>query len=1055
MLKRLDGLTKAEHYMATAQIQRGTGNVEREQRRQKRIQQEAQYRKWLSSPNSSTNQATASDARHGDTSMWLVRGQIYEAWKSSGTLLWITGKPGAGKTVICSTVIKDLQDSLRSSRSTAALAYFYCDFRDTTKQSYRAFLGSLLIDLSTQSDESEDILRRLYSKYKGGSQEAAADDPKPPEVDDLKRCLKEMLEIQSEATKYIIVDALDEMPNYGVSSSREKTLELMSWLVDLRLSGLRLCVTSRPEDDIGQVLESLASHQIALDEEKEHRKNITCLIRSIVETNRRMQRWSNTIKEEVISVLSEKADGMFRYASYQLDVLCEVPMSAIQSTLKSLPTTLYESYESTLERISKEKRVYAHRLFQCLSFSTRPLYVEELAEVLAVSLDEEVPTYHDDWRSNDAEGVVLSTCPGSFIQVINEDSDPDVDSDPDSKEAPRRIVQFAHFSVKEFLTSDQLANSKSEISRFHVLPESSHAVLAKACLAILLRPDPAASPSTGPDLETYATQSWDTHARFEDVPTSLLKAMKLLFDPTEPYFAAWARRREDTLWRPGTPLYFAALCGLPSIVEHILASGSHDIDAEGGYHRTAFFAALEAWSLAVIRLLLDHGADVNAKGVSGGALLAAVRNREFDIVLLLLDRGANIHASYSKYHKTALHVAVLGGKADMIQLLLDHGADVNATGGKYNDTALQTAVLDGDFDTTCLLLNRGADANALGGRYGRTALHVAVSSGELDMVQLLLDRGADANTAGGRGRTALEEAVLKGKLDMAQLLLDRGADVDAPGAGSFDDAVMRFLPPLLDTATNAPGGGALRTAVLSSKLDMVELLLDRGASINPMDYQYHSGTVLETAAVSGKLDMVRLLLDRGGDVNVPEGRALCSAMLSNKLDMVQLLLDRGADINGTFSWPWSDDSVALLKAASSCGLDMVQLLLDRGADINVQCGSHGNVLQVVAYNGKTDIVRLILDRGFDVNTRGGKFGTALIGASHHGNLDVVQLLLAHGADTSIRSEEYGTAMEAAQASEDWEMDEWTRTAIVELLSSAPQDATRVAPPNGGAGSSTQ
>ncbi|KAI0272335.1 hypothetical protein BC834DRAFT_856327 [Gloeopeniophorella convolvens] len=72
MLKQLDKLTKAEHYMATAQIQRGTAIVEREQRRQERTD--------------------ASDARHEDTSMWLVRGKVYEAWKSSGTLLWITGK---------------------------------------------------------------------------------------------------------------------------------------------------------------------------------------------------------------------------------------------------------------------------------------------------------------------------------------------------------------------------------------------------------------------------------------------------------------------------------------------------------------------------------------------------------------------------------------------------------------------------------------------------------------------------------------------------------------------------------------------------------------------------------------------------------------------------------------------------------------------------------------------------------------------------------------------------------------------------------------------------
>ncbi|KAI0264844.1 hypothetical protein BC834DRAFT_970413 [Gloeopeniophorella convolvens] len=471
MLKRLDELTKVEHLMATAETRRDIAIVKREQRRQERMQRAERYQKWLSVPNSSTNQATASEARYSDTSMWLVRGQAYEEWKSSGTLLWVTGKPGAGKTVICSTVIKDLQDSLRSSGSSTTLAYFYCDFRDTNKQSYRSLLGSLLIDLSTQSDVSDNLLHDLFSKYEDGSRE--------PDANDLMDCLKEML-VQSDGTRYIVVDALDEMPNYGVSSSRAKSLELVSNLMSLGLSGLQICITSRPEDDIGHVLRPLTHRQVVIDQEKRHHDDITRLIRSVIESNPKTRAWGEAIREEVIGALSEKADGMFRYVSCQLDTLCECPMSKIRPTLKSLPTTLHATYEATLERISEEKWDYAHRLFQCLSFSTRPLYVEELAEVLAVSLDEEIPTYHNDWRSDDPESVVLSTCPGNFIQVITEHQW--------HHSSPQRIVQFTHFSVKEFLASDPLSHSKANVSRFRVLPGPSHAVLARTCLGILLRP---------------------------------------------------------------------------------------------------------------------------------------------------------------------------------------------------------------------------------------------------------------------------------------------------------------------------------------------------------------------------------------------------------------------------------------------------------------------------------------------------------------------------------------------------------------------------------------
>ncbi|KAI0259516.1 hypothetical protein BC834DRAFT_905912 [Gloeopeniophorella convolvens] len=219
----------------------------------------------------------------------------------------------------------------------------------------------------------------------------------------------------------------------------------------------------------------------------------------------------------------------FRYVSCQLDTLCECPISKIRSTLKSLPTTLHATYEARLERISEEKWDHVHWLFQCLSVSTRPLRVPELGEVLAVSLDEEIPAYHNDWRSNDSEIP--------------------------RRRKTRRVVQFTHFSVKKFLISDQLTHSKANISRFHILPGPSHAVLAKTYLGILLRPNDAAAVGRitsidRPHLNYYATHFRDEHALFED-----------------PYFTAWAHSgRELGPHQPGAPLYFAALCGLPSIV---------------------------------------------------------------------------------------------------------------------------------------------------------------------------------------------------------------------------------------------------------------------------------------------------------------------------------------------------------------------------------------------------------------------------------------------------------------------------------------------------------
>ncbi|KAI0272341.1 ankyrin repeat-containing domain protein, partial [Gloeopeniophorella convolvens] len=202
----------------------------------------------------------------------------------------------------------------------------------------------------------------------------------------------------------------------------------------------------------------------------------------------------------------------------------------------------------------------------------------------------------------------------------------------------------------------------------------------------------------------------------------------------------------------------------------------------------------------------------------------------------------------------------------------------------------------------------------------------------------------------------------------------------------------------------------------------------------------HHGTPPLAAAEACSLTAIGILLDHGADINARGGKYQSSvlqlAVSTDNLDMVQLLLDRGANVNAL----GGEYGSALHEAASIGNLDMVQLLLDHGADINVQGGLYGNMLQAAACNkkGETDIVQFFLDRGFNVDAQGGEFGTALIGAS-----------------TKETSERYGTALEAVQASDSMDMSPWARGAIVKLLSSVLQDATRIVLPDGGAGSSSQ
>ena len=183
------------------------------------------------------------------------------------------------------------------------MGYYYFDFRDTTKQDIRGLLASLLAQLCAKSDSCYDILSELYSKNDAGSQQ--------PNNHSLTECLKKMIQLPRQPVIYIIVDALDECPNSGFpTTAREKVLDLFEDLLESNLPNLRICVTSRPEVDIRDVLASLSSHHISLHDETGQKNDILEYISSVVTTDRKMRRWRSEDRQLVINTLSAKADGM-------------------------------------------------------------------------------------------------------------------------------------------------------------------------------------------------------------------------------------------------------------------------------------------------------------------------------------------------------------------------------------------------------------------------------------------------------------------------------------------------------------------------------------------------------------------------------------------------------------------------------------------------------------------------------------------------------------------------------------------------------------------------
>jgi hypothetical protein len=211
----------------------------------------------------------------------------------------------------------------------------------------------------------------------------------------------------------------------------------------------------------------------------------------------------------------------------QLETLRHCLPQSVRRTLNELPESLDETYERVVMEIKRASQVHAYRMLQCLAVAIRPLSVVELAELLAFDFDVAnggIPKLNSDWRWEDHEEAVLSTCSSLTTVITGHGSS---------------IVQFSHFSVKEFLMSDRLVTSLRDISEYHIALEGAHTVLAQASFGVLLRDSDVTNGADSTPLARYAAEHWVTHTQVENVASRVRNGMERLFDPAKPYFDAW------------------------------------------------------------------------------------------------------------------------------------------------------------------------------------------------------------------------------------------------------------------------------------------------------------------------------------------------------------------------------------------------------------------------------------------------------------------------------------------------------------------------------------
>ena len=381
--------------------------------------------------------------------------------------------------------------------------------------------------------------------------------------------------------------------------------------------------------------------------------------------------------------------------------------SSIRKALNELPVTLDDTYDRILQNIPKQKWQHAHRLFQCMVAAIRPLRVEELAEIFAIGFGPNATfSLVEDWRPENPEEAVFSAC-STLITIT-------IDSDAEGS----KIVQFLHFSVKEYLTSDRLQVSEvATIRNFYISLEPAHTILVRACLTVLLqmkradREQIAAFP-----LSLYAAQNWVDHANFENVASHIQNAMEDLFNTRKLHLLTWIQIHNVDKFKipiyeysPTFALYYAASCGFHGLARTLIITHALDVSRKIYVGLTPLDAASRGGHVEVARVLLDNGADVNTCDILNNTPLFRASNRgDVKFVQLLLEHGANVDIQTKPACWTPLYTASYEGRLEIARLLLDHGADVQIQTNN-GSTPFKVATLMGHHDIAQLLLDRGAE----------------------------------------------------------------------------------------------------------------------------------------------------------------------------------------------------------------------------------------------------------------------------------------------------------------------------------------------------------
>lgn len=887
-------------------------------------EQRAQIREWLAPIVTDGAQKKAFNLRHGTTCDWFLASPKFEKWSQYDSkvskILWIHAPAGFGKSVLCARVIDHMQGD---SSNYGRVLFFYCSGEDSARRHPFAILKSWIWQLVARVDEAVGTVMKDEQAQQNINDGSIASEA---EQDYLWSLLSKLMTQSSHWT--LVIDGYDEcldvhtkISKYDTEPCRAHFLQRLSETI--RGTGIRVLLVSRNQPDIDTALKESCVNPERLElieqgvTKEDTKQDLSSYSQTIFENKIGKNKTLSAMADEAV----EKSDGMFLWI-YLIDKKLGKGATTrrVKDLVKKTPREIYGAYRAELDKIldpNGDNTARAVVILKWILYAARPLTVREMTEALAVTFNEEPPTYpHEDLPSDFAEAAVSEEyvqnyirmpC-GSLIELRKAYEDTPMEA---------CTIHFVHFSVKEYLQQNPSRVPTSNRTLCFGAETTEHNWVASLCLQYMCYDEFDDAAQTGvASMSTfsrtypffsYTAANWHDHYLRGEGSDSRAETSEILWglfstqnwriwaEMFERHLHETSRDATGTLRRPGAGK--RADSGYESL-EIPEADTSDMSDGEGsvsGSDREDSGTESEDEKSKVSDFAKKD--EISPNPVYYAAMLGLT-----EVLQRLIDRNPSGCSLGGGELGNPLQAAVVNGEGAAVKILLKHKANPSETGGRYG-TPLIAAVVLGSNDIFGQLVDACGELDAVDGD-GKTALYHACALGSLDMVRRLIEAGADMNLKPKSGRSPLVRAITRDHLKVVEFLLKSGVNVN--------ERIRNNETPLL-------------LAVESRGEPMVQLLLEHHA--DPCLSNRWGLTALHVACYEGSAALTRLLLKQS-TIKVDKTdnfgwTPLHYAAQTDSKAVAELLLAHGASPLGKEGG--TDIMTPCGVAAQECSKDVIEL----------------------------------------------------------------------------------------------------------------------------------